>query len=120
MKRLLLVEDDPMWAEVLTRYAEKDGWLVTVAHSPQQAMDALDEAGFDAIMLDMLLAAETGMALLNELRGYDDTAGVPVVVCTNVAGLKLEQLAPFGVRALLDKASLTESDVRYALKGAVR
>ena len=116
--RLLLVEDDPMWAEILTRYAAKDDWTVQMVRSPQQAMDAIDEAVPEVIMLDMLLAAETGMALLNELRGYDDTAKVPVVVCTSVAGLEIEQLAPFGVRALLDKATLTEDDVRYALREA--
>lgn len=118
MKRLLLVEDDPTWTALLTRYAARDGWSVAAARSPQQAMDLLDEQPCDAILLDMLLAAETGMALLNELRGYDDTARLPVIVCTNVDGLTLEQLAPFGVRSLLSKATLTPHDVSYALREA--
>ena len=62
----------------------------------------------------MLLAGETGMALLNELQSHEDLARLPVVVCSNVV-LDLDQLRSFGVRAVLDKARMTPDDVRAAL-----
>jgi len=117
MKKVLIVEDDPAWAEILSRYAEELGAETSIASSPQSAMNALDDDLPDVVLLDMLLATETGMALLNELRGYDDLAGVPVVVCTNVDGVNLDQLAPFGVRAVLDKSSMDPSDVKNTIKG---
>ena len=117
MKKVLIVEDDPTWADILTRYVEQLGAEAAVVNSPQAAMNALDDNLPDLILLDMLLATETGMALLNELRSYDDLARVPVAVCTNVDGVGLEQLASFGVRAVLDKSSMAPSDVKNTIKG---
>ena len=79
-------------------------------------MDALDEQLVDVIVLDMLLAVETGMALLNELRGYDDLAAIPVVVFTSMSDLTLEVLSSYGVRAVLEKATATPEDVVQALR----
>ena len=76
-----------------------------------QAMDMIDNWQPDAIVLDMLLAGETAVALLNELRSHADLARLPVVVCSNV-NVNLEDLRPFGVTALLDKASMQPDEVR--------
>ena len=94
MKRALIVEDDRVWAQLLAKWCEQEDIAVEVAGSPQMAMDALDGAAFDVVVVDMLLAAETGMALLNEMAGYDDLAQIPVIVCTNSAGVTQEALAP--------------------------
>ena len=116
MKRVLIVEDDPTWILLLEQYAGRLGWESVVAHSPQLAMDALDDQLVDVIVLDMLLAVETGMALLNELRGYDDLAAIPVVVFTGMSDLTLEVLSSYGVRAVLEKATATPEDVVQALR----
>lgn len=117
MKKVLIVEDDPTWVGILSRYAEQLGARVSVASSPQAAMNALDDELPDIILLDMLLATETGMALLNELRSHDDLSSFPVVVCTSVDEVSQDQLAPFGVRAVLDKSSMEPTDVKNTLKG---
>ena len=79
MKRVLIVEDDPTWAMLVGKYVRQLDWKSTVVSSPQAAMDALDTQPVDVIVLDMLLAVETGMALLNEIRSYDDLATIPIV-----------------------------------------
>lgn len=110
-KRLLIIEDDPIWAEVLARYAAAVGLTTRVVVSPAQAIEAVDDWSPHALCLDMLLAGETGMALLNELRSHDDLAALPVVVCSNVP-LDAALLRPFGVRAVLDKSRMTPAEVR--------
>ena len=119
MTRVLIVEDDPMWAGLLVQYCQKAGFSVVEARSPQQAMDRIDEGVVDVILLDMLLVAETGIALLNEMRGYTDLARLPVVVCTNNPVITQEVLKPFGVRALPDKSTMEPADVVVALRGAL-
>jgi CheY-like chemotaxis protein len=78
-------------------------------------MELIDEWRPDALLLDMLLAGETGVALLNELRSHDDLATLPVVVCSSVE-LDQGQLAPFGVRMVLDKSHATPAEIRAALR----
>ena len=109
MKKLLIVEDDKNWADILCSYAAAVGADTRVVVSGGQAMEMIDNWQPDAIVLDMLLAGET--ALLNELRSHADLAKLPIVVCSN-ADVNLEDLRPFGVTALLDKASILPDEVR--------
>lgn len=120
MKRALIVEDNPVWADILVQYCLAAGLASTVVRSPQAAMDSLDQVLPEVIILDMLLATETGMALLNEMRSYDDLAAVPIVVCSSVPISNLESLEPYGVVAIMNKADLTPSRVVEVLRGAIR
>ena len=111
MKKLLIVEDDKNWADILCGYAVAVGAEARAVVSGGQAMEMIDNWQPDAIVLDMLLAGETAVALLNELRSHADLARLPIVVCSS-ADVNLEDLQPFGVRALLDKASMRPDEVR--------
>jgi len=111
MKKLLIVEDDKNWADILCGYAAAVGAEARAVVSGGQAMEMIDNWQPDAIILDMLLAGETAVALLNELRSHADLARLPIVVCSS-AYVNLEDLRPFGVRALLDKASMRPDEVR--------
>lgn len=119
MKRALIVEDDPIWVSVLGQYCKSCDVDTAVATSPQAAMDDIDKLRPDVIIVDMLLAAETGMALLNEMRGYDDLSRIPIIVCSGVQSLTLEQLAPFGVRQVIDKSTMQPDDFKAALRSAL-
>ena len=111
MKKLLIVEDDKNWADILCGYAAAVGAEARAVVSGGQAMEMIDNWQPDAIVLDMLLAGETAVVLLNELRSHADLARLPIVVCSNT-DVSLEDLRPFGVRALLDKASMRPDEVR--------
>ena len=118
MKRLLIIEDDPAWAEILGRYARDVETETHVALSGGEAIEMIDQWRPDALLLDMLLAGETGVALLNELRSHDDLAKLPVVVCSSLE-LDKTQLTPFGVQEVLDKSQATPEEIRMALRRAL-
>lgn len=111
MKKLLIVEDDKNWADILCGYAAAVGAEARAVVSGGQAMEMIDNWQPDAIVLDMLLAGETAVALLNELRSHVDLARLPIVVCSNT-DVKLADLRPFGVKVLLDKASMCPDEAR--------
>lgn len=115
MRTALIVEDDPVWARVLSTYCQQVGLTSVTARSPQEAMDMVDDDLPTIIVLDMLLATETGMAFLNELRTHSDLASIPVVVCTNVESVDLEFLKPFGVKAVLNKSTMEPDEMRSVL-----
>lgn len=118
MKKLLIVEDDKNWADILCSYAAAVGADTRVVVSGGQAMEMIDNWQPDAIILDMLLAGETAVALLNELRSHADLARLPIVVCSNV-DVNLEDLRPFGMTALLDKASMRPDEARAVFSEAL-
>ena len=111
MKKLLIVEDDKNCADILCKFAADVGAEYRVAVSGGQAIEIIDDWRPDALILDMLLAGETAIALLNELRSYADLASLPIVVCTNI-DVKMDDLRPLGVKAILNKTSMRPNEAR--------
>ena len=111
MKKLLIVEDDKNWADILGKFAVDVGAEYRVAVSGGQAIEIIDDWQPDALILDMLLAGETAIALLNELRSYADLASLPIAVCANI-DVKMDDLRPLGVKAILNKTSMRPNEAR--------
>ena len=111
MKKLLIVEDDKNWADILGKFATDVGTEYRVAVSGDQAIEIIDDWQPDALILDMLLTGETAIALLNELRSYADLVSLPIVVCTNI-DVKMDDLRPLGVKAILNKTSMRPNEAR--------
>ena len=66
--RLLVVEDDENLRLVLVDNLESDGYAVTAARTIAEARRALELAGYDLVVLDLMLPDGDGHALARELR----------------------------------------------------
>ncbi|HZN39395.1 MAG TPA: response regulator [Planctomycetota bacterium] len=77
--RILLVEDEPLTAEVFTRALLRDGHLVDVARDGLQAMRQLRDRLPNLVILDMMLPAIPGADVVRKLRegGHLD---LPIIV----------------------------------------
>lgn len=118
-RSIVLVEDDVWSATALRRVLEADDWQVNHATHAVAAMDLIDQVTPNLIITDMFLPATTAMSLLHELQSHPDLAAIPVILCSNAADrLTLDQLRPYGVRALLDKATMTPASIRAAVHRA--
>ncbi|GAB4150424.1 MAG: hypothetical protein Fur0037_18960 [Planctomycetota bacterium] len=76
---MLLVEDDPVTAEVFARAFAQEGLQVRVARDGNQAMHALRDRLPDILVLDLGLPTLPGIDVLTRLRsaGHDS---IPVLV----------------------------------------
>ena len=118
MKRVLLIEDEVWQADILAR--QLHDYHVMVARNGQSAIDVIDEAIPDVIILDLLLSGSTGLTVLHELRSHSDLSDIPIIVMTNIAdSVTLEQLESYGVTDLLDKTLLKPGDVMRAVEKAI-
>jgi two-component system response regulator BaeR len=114
---ILIVEDDAWLAEQHERVLQKAGYGTSIALHAIAAIDAVDNVHPDVIILDVLLTGSTAFALLNELQSYGDTGVIPVVLCTNLAAdIKLDDVRPYGVRRILDKATMEPDDIIAAVR----
>lgn len=68
-ERLLIVDDDAVFVRVLARALGARGYQVSVAQSAAAARDAARAERPDAIVLDLKLGEENGLALIPELLG---------------------------------------------------
>lgn len=107
--RILVVDDDPDLRDLLTTYLGANGFVVSSAHDGTAMWAALEVAMPDAIVLDLMLPGEDGLALTRALRVKSP---VPILMLSargeeldRVIGLEVgadDYLAkPFGPRELL-------------------
>jgi len=79
VERILLVEDDPRLAEMLSEYLGQAGFRVTVAPLGAAALERLAGADYDAVVLDLMLPDMDGLDVCRQLRTRADT---PVLMLT--------------------------------------
>jgi len=79
--RILILEDDRLFAESLQDWLEEEGYTVQLAHDPQSAYDYCYTQRYDLYLFDINLPFQNGLQTLRELReGGDET---PVIFLTS-------------------------------------
>jgi len=91
--RVLVVDDEAIVRDVLTRYLEKEGFRVDCAADGEAALELAARSRPDVVLLDLMLPKVDGLEVFRRIRARDD---VPVVMITakgeavdRVVGLEL-------------------------------
>ncbi len=81
---VLLAEDDPLTAAVITHRLELDNLEVTHHRDGLTALKAAGETDFDLVILDIQMPGLDGFELLSRLRAVERYAKTPIVILTAV------------------------------------
>lgn len=77
--RVLVVDDDSGFCDLMVRTFELIGFEGHVAHEGNNALALLKRQAFDLVLLDILMPGMSGLDICRELRDFSD---VPVVMVT--------------------------------------
>ena len=80
--RVLLVEDNEMNRDMLSRRLTKKGYDVTIAVDGQQGIEMATEQKPDLVLLDMSLPVIDGWEAARRLKANEVTAGIPIIALT--------------------------------------
>src|SRR5438445_12217429 len=78
-ERILLIEDDPRLAEMVSEYLGEAGFRVSIAAAGRAGLERLAREPFDALVLALTLPDMDGLDVCRELRAKSDT---PVLMLT--------------------------------------
>jgi two-component system OmpR family response regulator len=67
-QRILVVDDEPQIRDMLSLYFSKRGYEVAVAGNSRDALRTADANPFDVVVLDIGLAEEDGLKVLESLK----------------------------------------------------
>ena len=82
---VLVIDDDRRFAETLAQALERRGFRASVAHTVDTALAAARARRPDAAIVDLKLAAEDGLTLVEPLRACG--ADMRIVVLTGYASI---------------------------------
>jgi two-component system OmpR family response regulator len=135
MYRVLLVEDDPRLAELVTEYLSSYEFSVDLATRGDTALASFKSAAPDIVVLDLMLPGMDGMVVCRQIRSISD---VPILILTaredtydEVSGLEQgaddfvnkpvqPRVLLARLRALLRRTQLKAGDARVIEFGALR
>ncbi len=78
--RVLVVDDDPVNRDVLSRRVRSQGAEVVVAASGREALENLRGGPFDAVLLDVMMPDMNGYQVLREMKADTSLRDIPVVM----------------------------------------
>ncbi len=125
-KKILLIEDDPRLAAMVTEYLDAAGYSVTHAANGTDGLNAHSKYPFDALILDLMLPDMDGLDICRKIRNDSST---PILMLTargdamdRVVGLELgadDYLPkPFEPRELLARLNAVLRRATHAPSGA--
>jgi len=82
MKKILIVEDELAYLELLNAQLSKEGYTVITATDGKKGLDMAKNENPDLILLDIRLPVMDGMAMLSLLR--EEGIHTKVVILTNL------------------------------------
>jgi sigma-B regulation protein RsbU (phosphoserine phosphatase) len=80
--RLLVVDDDELNRDMLSRRLERKGYSVAVSEDGTGALAQVAERSFDLVLLDVMMPGLSGLEVLRVLRERHAATELPVIMAT--------------------------------------
>ncbi|HEU5174245.1 MAG TPA: HAMP domain-containing protein [Gemmatimonadaceae bacterium] len=82
VKRLLVVEDDETQRKAIVELVAHEDVEITAVGSAEEALQELDRAHYDCMVLDLGLAEISGFQLLEQVKAHPDRRDLPIIIYT--------------------------------------
>ena len=80
--RILIVDDEAEYVEIIRIRLETNGFEVTTAFSGEEGLTKVESGTFDVIILDVMMPQVNGFQVLKRLRTLPSTQHTPVIMLT--------------------------------------
>jgi DNA-binding response OmpR family regulator len=117
MKKILIIEDDQIVANIYRNKFSLEGYSVEIALDGETGLELSRSFQPDGIILDLMLPKISGVEVLKRLRSQPEFQGLPVLVFSNTYLANMVQEAwKAGATKCLSKASCSPKQVIEAMK----
>ncbi len=122
-RRLFVADDDSLFVSLLVEIFGSAGYLVTSASDGEAALQMIEQAVPDLLILDLLLPRVNGWEVLKILRAKATTRDLPILAVTSLGASDAEQTLALGANDYLSKPispSVLTDTVSRLIAGAER
>lgn len=100
---VLLVDDNPLMQQVMSRFLVSQGYRVAVARNGEEALDFAQHESFQLLVIDMRLPDQDGPELLQALRLEPGLGKCPAIAVSGLGEDDREVMLAAGFDAFLAK-----------------
>ena len=101
---ILIVDDEPQVADVLSRSLNRQGHRTSVVHSGQDALDRLRHSAPDAMFLDVSMPGMNGLDVMAEVKRLRPTLAI-VVITGHATADEIDRVREMGAVDIIQKPS---------------
>lgn len=114
-RRILIVEDESLLAEMMSFTITRHGFEIKTVYSGKEALETLGKEKFDLVLLDILLPDKGGLEILREMRSGNDNT--PVIILSNISDEEIIKRAKeLGAKEFLTKSNTPILDLIDRIK----
>jgi DNA-binding response OmpR family regulator len=110
--RLLIVEDQKQLCSNIAKYMKAEGFAADCCHDGSEALDYLEAAEYDAVILDIMLPGIDGLTVLNKMRSSRNKTPVLLLTARSTVEDKVKGLDSGADDYLTKPFSLEELSAR--------
>jgi len=120
MKKILIIEDDQIVANVYRNKFSLEGFDVDIAHDGVSGLESIRTFRPDAVVLDLMLPKMTGVDLMKQVRKDESFGKLPIIVFSNTYLTNMVQDAwKAGATKCLSKANCTPKQLLDVVRGTL-
>ncbi len=101
-ERILILEDDQAFAEMLVDSLDANGIGAEVCLDPDDALERVRSGEYDLLVTDYLMPKLEGISLIRQVRGFNERIPV-IMISAYMGGPEMRQAAEVGVARVLRK-----------------
>ncbi len=121
LAKILVVEDERMVRDALTRKLTTVGFDVVEAGDGEEGLKKAETEHPDIILLDLIIPLMDGLTVLEKLRAESWGKSIPVIVLSNLSDdATIEESKKKGVHDYLVKTDWTLDDVISKVKSELK
>ncbi|HXR04293.1 MAG TPA: response regulator [Verrucomicrobiae bacterium] len=120
MKKILIIEDDLIVANVYRNKLSVEGYQAEIAPDGENGLKTMRTYKPDLIVLDLMLPKMSGVDVIHEVRGESEFSKLPIVVFSNTYLTNMVQQAwKAGANKCLSKASCSPREVVDVVRNTI-
>ena len=116
-KKILIVEDEKVLAEMYRDKLKAADFQVNLAFSSEEGIEILKKKKIDLVLLDILLPKENGITFLKKMKQVKNASKIPVVAFSNYDDSETKKEAlKLGAKDYLIKTQFTPKELLEEIK----
>jgi len=111
-KKILIIEDEKILADLLEKKLKEKGYEVSVARDGIEGLDKMRKEKQDLILLDVIMPKMGGFDVLEEMNKDPELKKVPVIIISNSGQpVEIDRALKLGVKDYLIKTQFDPQEV---------